>query len=258
MGRIRTIKPEFPQSESMGRISREARLLFILLWTICDDSGRTRGASRMLASLLFPYDDDAPGMMNLWLRELEQEGCIVRYEVDGLTYIQTVKWALHQKIDKPSKSKFPPPPEGSLLPREASRSLGVGSRTKDQGRDQGEDQGEDHGPPPPPAAAATQLTGWTGTELTPQARSHFEAFRRAHRRPLAFAEMVRAMGPGGTRQKADTWEQLSQALVAYAASNFEGPPGEPILLRFLANPNGRSSGPEDEIARELRKLEAST
>jgi hypothetical protein len=59
MARIRTIKPEFPQSESMGRISRDARLLFVQLWCICDDHGRTRAASRMLASLLFPYDDDA-------------------------------------------------------------------------------------------------------------------------------------------------------------------------------------------------------
>ena len=59
MARIRTIKPEFPHSESMGRVSREARLCFILLWTIADDAGRLRGNSRMLASLLYPYDDDA-------------------------------------------------------------------------------------------------------------------------------------------------------------------------------------------------------
>ena len=49
MARIRTIKPEFPQSESMGRVSRDARLLFVQLWCICDDHGRTRAASRMLA-----------------------------------------------------------------------------------------------------------------------------------------------------------------------------------------------------------------
>ena len=56
MGRIRTIKPEFPQSESVGRLSRDARLLFILLWTLVDDSGRTRGGYQLLASLLYPYD----------------------------------------------------------------------------------------------------------------------------------------------------------------------------------------------------------
>ena len=45
MGRIRTIKPEFPQSESMGRVSRDARLTFILLWTMADDAGRLRSCS---------------------------------------------------------------------------------------------------------------------------------------------------------------------------------------------------------------------
>ncbi len=46
MARIRSIKPEFPQSESMGNVSRDARLTFIQLWTLADDSGRLRGSSR--------------------------------------------------------------------------------------------------------------------------------------------------------------------------------------------------------------------
>jgi hypothetical protein len=107
VARIRTIKPEFPQSESMGNVSREARLCFIMLWTIADDSGRLRGASRMLASLLFPYDNDAPRLMDKWLGELEAESCIQRYEVDGAQYIEIANWLDHQKIDRPSPSKFP-------------------------------------------------------------------------------------------------------------------------------------------------------
>ena len=135
MARIRTIKPEFPQSESMGRISRDARLLFIQLWTLCDDSGRTRAASRMLASLLFPYDDDAPGLICGWLDELEREGCIVRYSADGSQYLQVCNWLIHQKIDRPSVSKIPAFDESSRIlanPREHS-SLDQGSRIKDQG-----------------------------------------------------------------------------------------------------------------------------
>ena len=123
MARIRTIKPEFPQSESMGRVSRDARLLFIQLWTICDDSGRTRAASRMLASLLFPYDDDAPSLIDGWLSELEDEGCVVLYQANGSSYLQVCNWLNHQKIDKPSKSKIPEPEENSRIlanPRESS------------------------------------------------------------------------------------------------------------------------------------------
>lgn len=137
MARIRTIKPEFPQSESMGNISREARLLFILLWPICDDHGKTRGSSRLLASLLYPYDKDAPGLIEGWLDELVQQNCIIRYDHEGAEYIKVAKWLEHQKIDRPSASKFPDPPkprEGSTNAREASCEEGKG---RDQGRDQG-------------------------------------------------------------------------------------------------------------------------
>lgn len=119
MARIRTIKPEFPQSESMGRVSRDARLLFVMLWTISDDLGRARAASRMLASLLFPYDEDAPKLLSQWLAELAREHCIKLYSVDGNSYLQIEKWTTHQKIDKPSASKLPAPPITSS--RERSR-----------------------------------------------------------------------------------------------------------------------------------------
>lgn len=120
MGRIRTIKPEFPQSETIGRLSRDSRLLFVQLWTFVDDEGRSRAASRMLASVLFPYDDDAPKLISSWLNELERERCILRYTVEGTTYLQVCNFGKHQKIDHPSKSKIPPPEQG---PREPSRKL---------------------------------------------------------------------------------------------------------------------------------------
>lgn len=132
MARIRTIKPEFPHSESMGRVSRDSRLLFIMLWTLVDDSGITRGNSRMLASLLFPYDDDAGKLISSWMEELDREGCIVQYVIDGQTYVQICNWLNHQKIDKPSQSKFPSFDNS----REDSRILPVG---EDQGKDQGKE-----------------------------------------------------------------------------------------------------------------------
>jgi len=108
MARIRTIKPEFQNSQSMGRVSRDARLTFIELWPQCDDAGRIRANSRMLASVLFPYDEDAPGLMDGWLNELENEGCITRYSVDKDEYLQINHWD-HQKIDHPQPSKLPSP-----------------------------------------------------------------------------------------------------------------------------------------------------
>lgn len=137
MARIRSIKPEFPHSESMGNVSRDARLTFIQLWTLADDEGRLRGNSRMLASLLFPYDDDAKDLIDGWMSELEREKCVVRYAIDGTHYVQILNWLMHQKIDKPSKSKIPPFVEPSRIlanPREPS-SEDQGSRIKDQGEE---------------------------------------------------------------------------------------------------------------------------
>lgn len=95
----------------------------------------------MLASLLYPYDDDAKKAIERWLLELNNEGCITQYAVGDDHYIQINNWAQHQKIDHPSKSKIPAFDGNSLSfakPREASINLAW-----DQGVDQGVDQGED-------------------------------------------------------------------------------------------------------------------
>lgn len=136
MSRIRSIKPEFPQSETIGKLSRDARLLFIQLWTLADDEGRARASSRMLASLLFPYDDDAPHLIEGWIAELEANGCVRRYDIEGSTYLEVCNWLKHQKIDHPSKSKIPPFRECSrgLAPDLGPRTLdlGPGSRKKER------------------------------------------------------------------------------------------------------------------------------
>lgn len=183
MARIRTIKPEFPQSESTGRLSRDARLLFVQLWTIVDDAGRTRAASRMLASLLYPYDDDAPNLIDGWLDELVAEGCVELYEVDGATYLEITNFLKHQKIDRPSKSKLPGPRDGSPKPRECSRALvdgpvpvpvprkgmeGEESSIAGRGEDRGAGKGEGElplQPTPPPSAGGPNEGSTRGRRL---------------------------------------------------------------------------------------------
>jgi len=135
--RIRSIKPEFWESESLGRVSREARLLFIGLFSCCDDHGRARASSRLLASRLYPYDDDALKKLPAWIEELEKEHCIRLYKVNGESYLDIPKWLNHQKIDKPSASKLP----SFDSSREDSRGLeknglGSGNREKEQGKEQ--------------------------------------------------------------------------------------------------------------------------
>lgn len=162
MARIRSIKPEFPHSETTGKLSREARLLFLQLWTIVDDEGRTRAASRMLASLLYPYDDDAKDLIDGWLDELEERDCIRRYVVDGSTYLEVINWLKHQKIDHPTKSRLPAYSDDLAKPREDSRSLApdLGPRTMDQ--DLGSVEADAARPPKPRASRLE--TDWTPSD----------------------------------------------------------------------------------------------
>lgn len=132
--RIRSIKPEFWVSESVGRLSREARLLFIGLWSFAEDSGRGRGAFPAISGALFPYDQDAVRLIPRWFAELEKEGMVRRYQADdGNTYYDMPNWLRHQKIEKPSKPRIPEFREGSpntprILPEISGEEPGTGSR----------------------------------------------------------------------------------------------------------------------------------
>lgn len=135
MARIRTIKPEFPQSETVGKLSRDARLLFVQLWTVVDDLGRARGAHRLLAGQLYPYDDDAPTLIGGWLAELESAGLVRLYKIEDKEYLDLPTWAKHQRIDNAGKSHIPPHPAEVLRepPRAAANDgeppLDLGPRT---------------------------------------------------------------------------------------------------------------------------------
>ena len=143
MGRIRTIKPEFFQSQSVGRLKPYARLLFIGIWTLADDAGRTRGALNMLSGMLFPYDRISTRRIEAWLVELEGEGMIARYQVSGTDYIQVSGWREHQRINRPSDSKIPAFTEGSLRAHGGLTEGSLGDR--DQGSGKGRDQGSGKG-----------------------------------------------------------------------------------------------------------------
>jgi hypothetical protein len=131
MARIRTIQPNFAQSVSMRRVSRDARLTFVYLVTHVDDEGRGEADFLMLTDRLYPSDPDAPAFITSWLDELEREGCIERYRVEDGEYLRIVNWHEHQQIDHPTESRLPPSPnerpEASRI-REASRRIGANRR----------------------------------------------------------------------------------------------------------------------------------
>ena len=109
--RIRTIKPEFFDSESIGSMPIPCRLLFIGLWVMADDEGRIRASSRRVRKVVFGFDDDVTVQdVDGWLRMLTDRRKIQCYEVDGYAYIAICGWSRHQKINRKSPSLLPVPP----------------------------------------------------------------------------------------------------------------------------------------------------
>jgi hypothetical protein len=139
VARIRTIKPDFCTSPSTGRLSREARLLFLLLLTDADDEGRLAGSLKRLAGCLYPDDDDVtPAKVRRWLAELGRERMVLPYSVEGGDYLWIVNFTKHQKISHPTPSRLPEPPEevrklSGEPPDTFPPDLGSGSRNREQG-----------------------------------------------------------------------------------------------------------------------------
>ena len=111
MARIRTIKPDAFTSDSLSSVSVLARWTFAGLWTYCDDEGRGRADTRLIKAALYPLDDSVTlGKLTGALDELRGIGSVCFFDVAGKSYLHCPEWG-HQKINRPTRSKFPPCPE---------------------------------------------------------------------------------------------------------------------------------------------------
>lgn len=119
MARIRSIKPGFASDSKVKRLSREARLMFLLMLPEADDEGRLLGSPKWLAGVLYPDDEDVtPKKAGGWLAEIVREGMVVPYEHDGTKYLWIAQFKRHQKPQHPAPSTLPPcPNEGEPLTR---------------------------------------------------------------------------------------------------------------------------------------------
>lgn len=139
MARIRTIKPEFWTSEQVMECSPNARLAFIGIWNFCDDAGRMPASAKQIKALVFPSDDFTSANVRGMLDELERNGLVRLYVVDGKEFLAVTGWH-HQKIDRPQKPKTPEPPDHEPPP--ARRTFGAGTH-------KGTHKGKDNNPPAP-------------------------------------------------------------------------------------------------------------
>jgi len=109
MARIRSIKPEFWTDESIVECSRDARLLFIGIWTHSDDAGILEESVKQIKMKIFPGDFDInEESIRRMLDELSSNGLTESYKVGKRRYIKVLGWDKHQKIDR-ATYKYPLP-----------------------------------------------------------------------------------------------------------------------------------------------------
>lgn len=123
--RIRTTKPEFWRSDDIDALCIPDRLLFIGLWNYVDDEGRGVDKASAIAADLFAGDLERDPVetsvrVHGGLKRLHAAGLIDRYEVGGRRFLAVVTFHKHQRINRPTPSRLPPPSSGNPIPPDDS------------------------------------------------------------------------------------------------------------------------------------------
>ncbi|MET8826040.1 HNH endonuclease [Streptomyces sp. NPDC004610] len=115
------MKPEFWEDEVVGLLPRDARLLFISTFNMADDEGLLRWTPSYIKAQTFMYDDDVTLKYVEHLMGLLSDAGLVFPYIGGVARQQmavVVNFRKHQRINRPQKSKLPPPSLGNYKVRE--------------------------------------------------------------------------------------------------------------------------------------------
>jgi hypothetical protein len=107
----RYLKQGICDSDAINALSDGAECLFYRLLVTVDDFGRADGRALVIKSRSYPIKESVTvKVIEQRLAELEDQGIIVRYVVDGRPYFQMQKW---DNKPRAGSSKFPQPPDES-------------------------------------------------------------------------------------------------------------------------------------------------
>ena len=142
--RIRSVKPDFWRDEITGLMVPDVALFYVGLSGYADDDGRFEWSPALIRADLDPYDAKWRGLDGIasMLEALLRLKRVVRYEVEGRTYGFIPTQKKHQKPNRPSPSKLPPPPDGltaTAVSNHCTLTAGVGEGV---GEGEGEGSGE--------------------------------------------------------------------------------------------------------------------
>jgi hypothetical protein len=114
--KARPLSTAFWTDDKVAHLSRDARLTLAGLITKCaDDEGRFVATATAIGGELFPYDDLPPVRIRKWLAEIQAEGMVLIYRINGGTYGWLPKWHAWQKPPHPTPSTLPPPNDEVLF-----------------------------------------------------------------------------------------------------------------------------------------------
>lgn len=104
--RIRSIKPEFWQSETMSSVDHFSRLMAIALLNLSDDHGYFNATPAVVRGEIFPFEESLANISRA-LGELSRVGYIViGTTASGKRVGSVVNFKTHQKVDHPSRLTF--------------------------------------------------------------------------------------------------------------------------------------------------------
>tara|TARA_R100000278_G_scaffold44073_1_gene38432 strand:+ start:1836 stop:2813 length:978 start_codon:yes stop_codon:yes gene_type:complete len=110
MARNRMIKKEFWTSEQIMNLPIGARLLFIGMWNQADDEGILKNSPMQLKAQIFPCDMEIDlAKIKYYIDLIKAENLIIynqKTEAEDQNLIKIKKWCDHQKISKPTPSKY--------------------------------------------------------------------------------------------------------------------------------------------------------
>lgn len=224
MPRKRQLDPQIWTSYDFSSRTVRQRLLFIGLISLADDEGRGRADAGTVKLGVFPQDPIRLEEVTKDLRAIDRAGMIHLYQVAGKAYYLLPTWTRYQKIDHPSRSSTPAPPQQkrraqtkdlSKIPRDGSPNAREPSRqVSEEGR---VGEGRSTTPPTPtalPEAGTPASAGDPAGGVTPrQAGTNPRAKGIG---PRAVLKSLRAIGTNPRRKRAE-----AQRLDAIARNTHE-------------------------------------
>lgn len=194
MARNRMIKPGFWTSEQLAECSRDARLIFVGLWTFCDDGGVHPASAKRVKMEVLPGDDVTVAQIQEWIDELIEQDLLRLFSHNGADFWYVTGWK-HQKIERPTYS-YPGPHNTECF----VDAMANGRRSLD-----------DHSTITQPEVKGSEVKGSEGKDLSTNGSNGSEPGPPAEPTNDRFNEFWAAYPRKEGKKKAQTaWRHLSQ------------------------------------------------